>query len=77
VRSNTSSSLVLPSEVAQWTLTTLHERLGKIGARIVRHGRYVVCQPAEVAGPRALFAAILRRTTAREDRPWRPDESRP
>jgi hypothetical protein len=33
----------------------------KIGARIVRHGRYVVFQPAEVAVPRALFAGILRR----------------
>jgi hypothetical protein len=32
----------------------------KIGARIVRHGRYLVFQLAEVAVPRALFAAILR-----------------
>jgi hypothetical protein len=32
----------------------------KIGARIVRHGRYVVFQLAEVAVPRALFAGILR-----------------
>ena len=61
MRSNTSSSLVLPSEVAQWTLTTLREGLVEIGARIVRHGRYVVFQPAEVAVPCALFAAILRR----------------
>ena len=54
-------SLALPSEVARWLLTTLRERLVKIGARIVRHGRYVVFQLAEVAVPRALFAAILRR----------------
>jgi hypothetical protein len=33
----------------------------KTGARIVRHGRYVVFQLAEVAVPRALFAEILRR----------------
>ena len=52
-------SLVLPKDVAQWTLTTLREKLVKIGARIVRHGRYVVFQLAEVAVPRALFAAIL------------------
>jgi hypothetical protein len=32
----------------------------KIGARIVRHGRYSVFQLAEVAVPRALFAAVLR-----------------
>jgi hypothetical protein len=36
-------------------------RLGKIGGRIVRHGRYLVFQLAEVAVPRALFAEILRR----------------
>jgi hypothetical protein len=54
-------ALALPEEVAQWSLTTLRERLVKVGARIVRHGRYVVFQLAEVAVPRALFAAILRR----------------
>jgi len=42
--------------VAQWSLTTLREKLVKIGARIVRDGRYVVFQLAEVAVPRALFA---------------------
>jgi hypothetical protein len=54
-------SLALPQEAEQWSLTTLREKLVKIGARIVRHGRYVVFQLAEVAVPRALFAAILRR----------------
>src|SRR5215212_4121857 len=54
-------SLALPREVAQWSLTTLREKLVKIGARIVRHGRYLVFQLAEVAVPHALFAAILRR----------------
>ena len=54
-------SLALPREVEQWSLTTLREKLVKIGARIVRHGRYVVFQLAEVAVPHALFAAILRR----------------
>ncbi len=39
----------------------LQEKLVKIGARIVRHGRHLVFQPAEVAVPRSLFAAILRR----------------
>jgi hypothetical protein len=37
------------------------EKLVKIGARIVRHGRYVMFQLADVAVPRALFAEILRR----------------
>src|SRR6476619_5443842 len=54
-------SLALYDEVAQWSLTTLREKLVKIGARIVWHGRYVVFQLAEVAVPRALFTEILRR----------------
>jgi Transposase DDE domain group 1 len=54
-------SLALPDPVVQWSLTTLREKLVKIGAKIVRHGRYLVFQLAEVAVPRALFAAILRR----------------
>ena len=54
-------TLALPDEVAQWTLTTLREKLIKVGARIVRHGRYVVFQLAEVVGPHTLFAAILYR----------------
>jgi hypothetical protein len=54
-------TLALPDEVAPWSLTTLREKLVRIGARIVRHGRYVVFQLAEIAVPRALFAAILRR----------------
>ena len=54
-------SLALPNQIAQWSLTTLQEKLVKIGARTVRHGRYLVFQLAEVAVPRALFAAILRR----------------
>ncbi len=54
-------TLALPDEVAHWSLSSLRERLIKIGARIVRHGRYVVFQLAGIAIPRALFAAILRR----------------
>ena len=47
--------------MAQCSLSTLREKLAKIGARIVRHGRYLVFQLAEVAVPRGLFATILRR----------------
>ncbi len=54
-------SLALPDEVAQWSLRTLREKLVKIGARIVRHGRYAIFQLAEVAVPRVLFAEILKR----------------
>ena len=51
---NLMRTLALPEEVEHWSLTTLREKLVKIGARIVRHGRYVVFQLAEVAVPRAL-----------------------
>ena len=54
-------SLALPRQIESWSLMTLREKLVRIGARIVRHGRYVVFQLAEVAVPRALFAEILRR----------------
>ena len=40
-------------------LTTLREKLVKIGAKVVRHGRYVTFQLAEVAVPRSLFQKIL------------------
>jgi hypothetical protein len=52
-------TLALPQEVEHWSLTTLREKLVKIGARIVRHGRYVVFQLAEVAVPYAPNGNIL------------------
>ena len=42
-----------------WTLTTLREKLIKIGAKVVRHARQVIFQMAEVAVPRELFREIL------------------
>jgi Transposase DDE domain group 1 len=62
-------TLALPHEVEHWSLTTLREKLVKIGARIVRHGRYVVFQLAEVAVTRSLFAEILRRIDRLRPRP--------
>lgn len=53
-------TLALPEAVEHWSLTTLREKLVKIGAKVVRHGRYITFQLAEVAVPRALFAEILR-----------------
>jgi fumarate reductase subunit C len=41
-------------------LTTLREKSMKIGAKVVRHGRYVTFQLAEVVVPRNLFREILR-----------------
>jgi hypothetical protein len=39
----------------------VREKLIKIGAKVVRHSKYVRFQLAEVAVPRKLFAAILER----------------
>ncbi len=41
-------------------MTTLRDKLIKFGAKVVRHGRYITFQLAEVASPRSLFANILR-----------------
>ena len=54
-------TLALPDEVEHWSMTTLREKLIKIGAKMVRHGRYITFQLAEVAIPKTLFADILRR----------------
>jgi len=53
--------LALPHDVKHWSLTTLREKLVKIGAKVTRHSKYVTFQLAEVAVPRRLFAAILDR----------------
>ena len=50
----------------------LREKLIKIGAKVVRHSRYVFFQMAEVAVPKQLFRAILERI-----RRLRPPETVP
>jgi hypothetical protein len=42
-----------------WSLTSLRERLLKIDAKVVNHGRYVTFQLSEVAVSRKMFADIL------------------
>jgi hypothetical protein len=42
-------------------MTTLREKVIKIGAKVVSHARYIIFQMAEVAVSRELFAAIFRR----------------
>ena len=51
-------TLALPEAVEHWSLTTLREKLIKIGAKVVRHGHYATFQLAEVAIPKSLFAEI-------------------
>ena len=62
-------TLALPEAVAQWSLTSLREKLVKIGAKVVRHARYAVFQMAEVAVPRELFGQILRLIDGLRPRP--------
>lgn len=53
--------LALPRSINHWSLTTLREKLIKIGAKVVSGSRYITFQLAEVAVPRDLFAVILSR----------------
>jgi hypothetical protein len=53
--------LVLLKPIRSWTLTTLREKLVKIGAKVVSHAKDVVFQLAEVAVPRQVFVAIVKR----------------
>jgi len=66
---NFMRTLALPEAVKQWSLTSLREKLVKIGAKVVRHGRYVIFQMAEVAVPRELFQEILRLIDGLQPRP--------
>jgi hypothetical protein len=43
---------VLPRSVRHWMMTTLREKLIKIGAKVVHHSLQVTFQMAEVAVPR-------------------------
>ena len=53
--------LVLPPQMAHWSLTALREKLVRIGARLPRHARRLIPQMEEAAIPRELFGQILSR----------------
>jgi hypothetical protein len=52
-------TLAMPKTTEPWSLTSLREKLIKIGAKVVSHGRYVTFQMAEVAVPKQIFREIL------------------
>jgi hypothetical protein len=56
---NFMRTLAMPKTAQPWSLTSLREKLIKIGAKVVSHGRYVSFQMAEVAVSRQMFADIL------------------
>jgi hypothetical protein len=51
--------LAMPKATEPGSLTSLREKLIKIGAKIVSHDRYVTFQLAEVAVSRQMFQEIL------------------
>jgi hypothetical protein len=56
---NLMRTLAMPKAAEPWSLTSLREKLIKIGAKVVSHGRYVSFQLAEVAVSRQMFQEIL------------------
>jgi hypothetical protein len=56
---NFMRTLAMPKAAEPWSLTSLREKLIKIGAKVVSHGRYVAFQMAEVAVSRQMFQEIL------------------
>ena len=52
-------TLAMAKTAEPWSLTSLREKLIKIGAKVVSHGRYVTFQLAEVAVSRQMFANSL------------------
>jgi DDE family transposase len=51
--------MAIPKTAKPWSLTSLREKLIKIGAKVVSHGRYVTFEMAVVAVSRQMFAEIL------------------
>jgi hypothetical protein len=56
---NFMRALAMPKAAEPWSLTSLHEKLIKIGAKVVSYGRYVALQLAEISVSRQMFADIL------------------
>jgi hypothetical protein len=56
---NFMRTLAMPKAAEPWSLTSLREKLIKIGAKVVSHGRHVAFQMAEVAISGQMFNEIL------------------
>ena len=51
----------MPKKIRDWSFRTLQVKLIKIGAKVVRHSRYVIFQMADVLVSKSLFYEILKR----------------
>ena len=69
-------TLAMPETAEARSLTSRPEKLTKIGAKVVRHGRYVTFQMIEVAVLREFLAEILRLINGLRPRPARAKELR-
>ena len=56
---NFTRMLAMPNTVQPWSLTSVREKLIKVGAKVICHGRYVTFQLAEVAVSQQMSAEIL------------------
>jgi len=56
---NFLKTLALPRQIAHWTLTTLREKLIKLGTRLIKHARYALFQVAEFVVTATTFGNIL------------------
>ena len=56
--------LALPRRIGNWSLTSLQQRLGKTGGRLVKHVRYYWLLLAEGHLSRRLFGSMLRMIAA-------------
>ena len=61
--------LALPEQMASWSLTSLREKVIKVGARLVTHARRLVFQLAEVSLTRGMLAEMLERIRQLEPAP--------
>ena len=53
-------ALATPEPIKDWTLSSLKEKLIKVGVKVISHGRSIAFQMAEAAIPRQMFQEILR-----------------
>ena len=71
---NFTRTLAMRKAAEPWSLSSLREKLIKIGANVVSHGRYITFQMAEVS--RQIFADILSLIAGGGHRPPRHEGAR-
>lgn len=52
-------TLALSAEMERWSLTTLREKVAKIGAKVIGRARYTVFQMAKLAVSRDLYRRVI------------------